>query len=480
MNCTGPNMDNRIWGGVLAACSLLACGGSARSNNDRSTGGGSGSGGSGGKSDTTTQPIAGETGAPVAGDSGKGGEAGTTGGEAGAAGSGAEVRLRPGSWDVTGVVSADPKPPYFCGNVDFALTVEGNTMTVGRSGVMSSAPVQIVDGAYVATAIDLPEGSCNAERLLVDQLRLRGVDRDGDGEADELEGMAILDQVTIVTGDILYDATVSITFKAVPDASQPKLFTAGSDAWAMWNPIDRVSVTASEPLAASATATLTGTSTLPLVASPASDPPASGPVTAFYLPQLLPFGGTWQLNAEGKDLAGHALALGTTVGALSTLADPGVYTPDGFEGALSGMIGSPKTVTGYGSVPAISGAHSLWLDPSSTLLVHLRRQGTEKNLHFAVRGFAGPGQSAYATKNVRAGVVGGTRVVSLNPKLPSQTSTDATGDATLPQVGGIIEFDAVLDDPGQDVLLNISNVYCPSPFGCQTPGAWMIDDLKLE
>lgn len=248
----------------------------------------------------------------------------------------------------------------------------------------------------------------------------------------------------------------------------------------MANPLDRVSVIASEPVDASTQVTLTGTSTLPLLAAEVSNPPPSGAAIGFYSPQILPLGGTWQLEADGKDLAGHALALGATSGSLSTLADPGVYTPDGFEGALSGVSGSSATVTGYGSIPAISGERSLWLEANSQVFVHLRRQSNEKNLHFAVRAFAGPRGSVNTPKNVRAGVVGGTQVVTLDPKYSLPAADEATGDAELPSVGSAMEFDAVLDEPGQDVLLSIGNRYCQDAFfGCQ-PSAWMIDDLTLE
>ena len=456
-------MDGRIWGVVLATWSLLACG-------ETSSDGVAGAAGSGGDAGAVgSSGDAGSAGSGVAID----GLAGAA--TAGAAGNGG-VHLGTGSWEVTGVVTVEPEQAYFCEKIDFALTVDGDTITVGRDGVMHSAPVQIVDGAYLATSLELPKGSCNADQLLVNQLRLHGVDNDGDGEADALEATATLDQVYIVSGDSGTYAKVSIAFKALPDDSQPKL----SAHWEMANPLDRVEVIASEPVDASTKVTLTGTSTLPLVATQVSDPPPSGAVIGFYSSQILPLGGTWQLEAEGKDLAGHALALDATSSPLSTLTDPGVYTPDGFEGALSGVSGSSQTVTGYGSVPAISGEHSLWLEPSSQLLIHLRRQSNEKNLHFVVRGFAASNGQVNATKNVRAGVVGGTQVVTLEPKYPLPEARDATGDVSLPWVGGALEFDAVLDEPGQDVLLSISNSYCQDFFfGCR-PSAWMIDDLTLE
>lgn len=386
------------------------------------------------------------------------------------------VHLGPGSWEVTGLVTASPEQEYLCRKIDFALTVDGDTITVGRDGVMHSAPVQIVDGAYLAKSLDLPDGSCQVDRLLVDQLRLRGIDNDGDGEADELEATATLDHVYMQLGDSAGYIKLSIAFKAIPDDSQPTL----SAQWEMANPLDRLSVLASEPVDASTNVTLTGTSTLPLVATQENDPPPSGAVIGFSTSQILPLGGTWRLEAQGKDLAGHALALDATSDPLSTLADPGVYTPDGFEGALSGVSGSSKTVTGYGSVPAISGQHSLWLDSGRQLLVHLRRQNNEKNLHFVVRAFAEYGGIVDTPKIVRAGVVGGNQVVTLDAEHPSMEEPQATGDASLPWAGNATEYHAVLNEPGQDVLLSINNSYCQDPFfGCG-PTAWMIDDLTLE
>ena len=148
-------MENPVWGGVLAACSLLGCGESTSSG----------------------------------------------------------VRVEPGSWEVTGVVSAEPEQQYFCKKIDFALRIDGDTITVGRDGVMHSAPVQSVDGGYLAMSLELPDGSCNVDRLSVNQLRLRGIDNDADGEADELEATATLDQVRILGGDTSTIAKLSIALK---------------------------------------------------------------------------------------------------------------------------------------------------------------------------------------------------------------------------------------------------------------------------
>lgn len=47
-----------------------------------------------------------------------------------------------------------------------------------------------------------------------------------------------------------------------------------------------------------------------------------------------------------------------------------------------------------------------------------------------------------------------------------------------------MQFDAVLDEPGKDVLVEITNLPCTYPyFGWCSEAkaeAWLIDDLKIE
>ncbi len=348
-------------------------------------------------------------------------------------------------------------------------------MTLGEEGGVSWTAVQIVDGAYVARSFNLLTGGCNTDRLFVDELRLEGIDNDGDGEADRLEATVTLDQVKILALDTYAFATVTIQLTAVPDQSSPKLILPNDiDAWFPPTPFG---VNASEPLDPTAKLTLTGTSTVPLPAIPASDPLVARPAAKFGTSEILPFGGTWQLDATGKDLAGHDLKVGPPI-IFKTLPDPGVQAQDGFEGALSGVIGSaPSIVTGFGMIPALSGEHSLWIDPNHGVAFRLQRAGSQNHVHFVARSFFAKSGN---TINASASVIGGTQLVAFTRPTAPDSTTSATGDEQLPWASDAVQLDAVLDDPGTDVVLSISGSGCPNVFQCPPPTAFMIDDLKID
>ena len=165
-------------------------------------------------------------------------------------------------------------------------------------------------------------------------------------------------------------------------------------------------------------------------------------------------------------------------GGLSTLPDPGVQSQDGFEGVLTTVNGSGATIVeSVGTIPAISGAHSLWLDGQQTLTLHLQRAASESKVHFAVRVF-GNQQGTLANKTVRVGVIGGSKVIHMTGSNRPTTAWTATGNATYPTASVVQTFDAALDEPGKDVVLSIVNQYCQGP--CPPRTGWLIDDLELQ
>ncbi len=403
----------------------------------------------------------------VAGSAGVGPRGGAGQGGSGGAG----VHLGNGSWDFTGdVKELTPNTfPISCDHLDFTVVIDGQTMTLGRNGEQSSVPVQIADGEYVATDVELPKGTaCYVSQLHAKVLRLRGIDSDGDGEADQLETSATLD-ASAIQGDIGVNGMLSANLTAVPDRTSPTLIISDR----AQNPLDGAYASASEPLDPTTSLKLTGTSALPLPSDQAPDAPPGSPLISFRLQSVLPFGGTWQVTGVGKDFAGHSLLAGNSI---TTVPDPGTQAQDGFESTLHAVgAGDASLIASYGTIAALSGAHSLWLPPDSSLTFHLQRAGAENKLHFAARAF---GQSAYFGKPASAGVVGGSKIVELTHATPASSDSIATGDAKLPWATPVVSFDAVLDEPGSDVVLRIAEQYCN---GFCPPGtAWMIDDLRLE
>ncbi len=244
------------------------------------------------------------------------------------------------------------------------------------------------------------------------------------------------------------------------------------------NPLGGISAYTSEPLDTASALTLSGTSRVALHAL-AEAPPAPLAVIRFGTSQILPFGGTWQLAGVARDLAGNPLRLDGSF-RLGTAADPGVQAQDGFEAPLSGVSGSAQLVAGRGSVSALSGAQSLWLEPNSPLTIHLQRSTGQKDLHFVGRAFSYQKKDVYNERIVKAGVVGGTQILTLTRTAPVGDPVSASGDEQLAWVSGVMKFDAVLGDPGTDVVLEISDEFCVESPTCQQSPAWLIDDLALD
>ncbi|MEO6600277.1 MAG: hypothetical protein ABIQ16_10425 [Polyangiaceae bacterium] len=471
-------MKRIVWvaGGAGA---LLACGGSAESLRD-GAGGASHAGSSiGGHAGRTTGDGAGGV---VAGGTGLGGYAqgGRVGdGEAGAGqggqgGDAGGLSLGPGSWNFTGSVKlAGPNAQAVsCDHLDFALTVNDDGITVGRNGEMYfNKQVTVADDSYFSASLRLPKGpACSANTLVAKDFRVHGVDKDGDGSPDQLEGTVGV-ELTVIQGDVGYTVALTTDLVGIPDDEAPELSAPGS----ALNPLDRPSVWASEPLLSSTALRLTGTSEVPLLPQAQTDPLAT--VIRFASSQILPFGGSWTVAGTGQDLSNHSLVVRGTA---STLADPGVQAQDGFEGTLIALKDAGASlVAGVGSVGALSGAHSLLLEPNATITLHLQRSGSENKLHFAMRALsiAESSLSYVFMRSVTAGVIGGDSVVTLNAAaLPSSAATQ-TGDTRYPFASAVRAFDAVLTEPGADVLLRIANAPCGP---CPPPSAWLIDDLTLQ
>lgn len=413
-----------------------------------------------------------------AGTAGNAGSAGDTGSAAGDAGSDAgAVHLGGGSWDVTARIdrvnlAGEHSEPC---TSEFTLNFDGKTLTVGHEGEMHSAAARVVDGAYVADDIELPKSPFCVNRLHASELRLVGVDSDGDGEADRLEASQVMDKTYQPTGDTGFEVTPSIQLTAVPDATDPALAARVTEFY----PLARLGFSVSEPVAATSTLTLTGTSSVELLPfRAANDAPADTPFNAFYTDEILPLGGTWQLTGSVTDLAGRAAMLGMPI---HSAPDPGVQAQDGFEGTFLGTSAGAKLSTGYGTVPPLTGTQSLWLEREGYVMLHLQRSGNERKLRFTLRGFSAAEKNPYLSKNVTAGVVGGTHVVSLASLTPpAELVASPSGDATLPWVTSKIEMEADLEDEGTDVLLGIVNEACWNAFQCMPRSAWLIDDLRLE
>jgi hypothetical protein len=367
------------------------------------------------------------------------------------------------------VTELQPNPSVMaCGSFSVTLHVaDDGTATLGKDGFMDVTSAELTNGSYVLGGFYVACGN----QTTIAGLTLHGNDNDGDGVADTVSGTATGTAFS-GGGDVVLSEPIQIAFTGVPDVTAPQLVPL-TDAV---SPIVGFKISASEPLDSTTSLMLAGTTHEALSALPAIDSQGIATTNAIQWSSdtLLPLAGQWQIQGTGQDLIGHALV---TSGTLKTLADPGIFAQDGFEGTLVAAIenGSPSIVTGRGSVTAISGGHSLWLSPGDAVTFHLKRVAAETSLRFSARAFAQYGQP-YVSADVRAGVVGSAAQFA-NGTTPTASTID-TGDATWKEASEAIQLTVPLSGAGADVLLRISPNTC-NGF-CPLPSAMMVDDLTLE
>jgi hypothetical protein len=379
--------------------------------------------------------------------------------------------LGSGSWQVTGIVTrlSGPESAVTCPTISFSLTVVVNgsalTATLGDGGNPQSIAGELRNGDYVFGGVSLP---C---LTTLSDLTLHGVDTNGDGVADQLSG-SVSGMSTSPGGDVVYTATVQIAFTGVPDTIAPRLLLPFAPPDDLLDPIGGFTINVSKPLAPGPTLSMVGTPTIPLTYSPE--------LNAFSTDIVLPFAGQWTLSGSGADLAGHPLDV---QGTLKTIADPGIFPQDGFESELIAATSTDKItpVTGVGTLPAISGAHSLLIPAGAAVTFHLQRAAAEKHVRFSYRTFNfDAGQVADFV--VQVGVIGAERTNA--PAVPggSAEPTMDTGDESLPKASGVQTLSYAIEGDGADVLLLVYAPVCFDPFRgyCSLSPALLIDDLRLE
>jgi hypothetical protein len=246
------------------------------------------------------------------------------------------------------------------------------------------------------------------------------------------------------------------------------------------HPLNVVYLAASEPLALTSQLTLEGTSTVSLDGWNIAD----GAFGSFSSDVILPFSGSWIVAGSAEDLVGLAKGPGPT---LTSLADPGVFVADGFEGATLAavMTGDARLVSGVGTLPALSGSHSLLVEPGSSVTLHLARPVGASSVRFISRSLApqvpnaGP-PSFFEGPPVELGVIGG--VDRPNQVSSSAGDSVAIGDPTWAYAGPLQDVTVPLRETGSDIVLRIlprTPDSCSVGL-CPPPPAVLIDDLRVE
>jgi hypothetical protein len=350
-----------------------------------------------------------------------------------------------------------------------SINSASSTLEGTETGISLRVPVEL--------SVDSPEPDTYEASVTFESLSLSLIDGDEDGQVDGLEGTGS-GTFSHVLGDVQFDHPFTVTLTGIPDQTPPELVIEG-DPEAL-NVLDRLRIVASEPLHPDTRAVLRhGDTRILMDRSPGDDTY----VRSFTTGVLLPFGTelSIQIDPAPTDLAG--LVSESVPTSVRTMAGPGIFAEDGFEGDLAAVLGGAAVVPGVGTVPAIAGARSLLVEPGDRLTMRVPLTGGETHLRFQVRVLAGDfGNTGCSQTELRAGFPG------LDPASdvhdvhipPAEGPGEATGDERWAVASPVINVELAL--PARAAGELIFNAYeQPRMPGLPCPDqAFLIDDLRAE
>jgi hypothetical protein len=254
-----------------------------------------------------------------------------------------------------------PGAPALAATHDFSVLIDwsANTATTGANGLVKQvALAQNSDGKWTAQEpLAFQLGLYDYPSLTYSSLAFQ---RGKDGCTATASGTYYQEQ-----GDAIYSKGFTATMTGVVDRTGPQFAIAPTGDM---HPLSFAGVMVNEVLPTGTTAALEATGTLlALTGLPADS--ALG-VSGFSLPgdsrafpsKALAFSTTYNLRVlpQPVDLAGN---LATGLPSFSTLADPGLFAQDGFEGPVNAyMVGSVAT-TDSASLPIPAGSKALAIPP---------------------------------------------------------------------------------------------------------------------
>ena len=381
------------------------------------------------------------------------------------------------SWEVSLSVTVTTNLPFevSCSPQTFTMYLEpqsgGLGATLGHNGwVVGGGQLAQRDQTYELVApLAVPSPGCDGTFEMT-RMSLHPTDGNGDGVAEQLVGDGT-GTGHVFGGDVGYQFSFSFTLSGTPDVTRPKLMAPG-----VINPVDGVMLAASEALALTSQLSLQGTSSVSLTGGTV----AAGAFGTFSSDLILPFSGHWTVAGSAEDLIGLPIETGLQ---LASLADPGVFAQDGFEGtALAAVLtGQSQVVSNVGSLPALSGNNSLEVSAGTSATLHLARPPGATAVRYVFRALRVPSFPACSPGGsdpfVTVGVIGG-----VNRPRPVVTSTGdpvAVQSTTVNSAGPLQEVSVPLDEAGGDVVVRIAPLLNPNQTYC-FPGAVLVDDLRVE
>ncbi len=385
------------------------------------------------------------------------------------------------------------------------LGIPGETVTIFLN--MNSEGARVAASPFNLAATDLADVLCQTNQVQYNNMRLVPIDRDGNGMADGLEGIAT-GEVTVFTPDglPLVDVAFSADITAVLDRTPPQFtvvntFSSGGadDPVPGDDPVDGPFISdVLDPIVVVANEPIRGPSNLVITANNGQQYPLTAENTGVssayaYIPgPALPFDSALRLESVGPlptDLAGN---VATTLPTLNvrTTPDPGRFAIDGFETGQDRIFlsGQASLVTAVGDIPAIGGQRSLFLPPGSSATLRMATDIDTAALRMRVRRLYS-GEDTFHTATVGIsdplladGVI--LPIIDFIDGVPGRLVQSA--DARWPLADSeptVVEFPILLEPSLSDeVTVVIDNsalfaITCALDSGL-TEGAILIDDIE--
>jgi len=349
------------------------------------------------------------------------------------------------------------------------FSTPGNRVPFGSSsayGTFSAAELSPSKLGYQTRSLDI---TCDVMPVHLSEFSLVGIDADGDGVAERIEGSGS-GHATYAHDDYVSSFDIEFALSGTPDQTPPHVFLSPNPGET--NPFDALQVDASEPLNPETRVRLLGSTEIAFV--PAASPEDTN--TVFKSEVIRPFSGSWTLSVDGHDRAG--LAVSSTI-IHSTESDPGILAIDGFEGDPPlQFAGNSRVLDTINDLPALNGARSLFVYPASVVTLHLARPAGANRVRFSARLLSNiPGPNVLP---IVAGVIGG--VERVYPREFPHAFED-TGSTFLRYVAPAEEVELILTEAGEDVALRIApptQDCLPGVTPCLGHPGVMLDDLRIE
>jgi hypothetical protein len=393
------------------------------------------------------------------------------------------------SFEVTATLAYPPGTPTYGVPTSLRLILRlddarnGSVAAVwgASDGSATSTFARTDTGISLRAAVELGVASTEPDTfdssITFESLALTLIDRDEDGEVDDMEGTGS-GTFSHVLGDVVAEYAFTATLDGEPDDTPPELVIEGNpDAL---NVLDRLRILASEPLRPGTRAVVQfGDTRIGLDPSPGD----GTHVRSFTTGVLLPFGTelTIEFDPAPEDLAG--LPSENARMTARTMPGPGIFAEDGFEGDLAAVTSGAQVVAGVGTLPAIAGTRSLLIEPQGTLTMRVPLAAGETHLRFEVRVLFDENTSAGCSRLAfRAGFPG------LDPASdvrdvhvpPAEGPEETTGDERWVRASAVVSAELAL--PAGAAGEVIFDAYQkPAMAGLPCPNqAFLIDDLRVE